>query len=40
MRAAPTLSIATPLPTVDGSWDPALSRIDGRWRLGFVESPS
>ena len=40
MRAAPALSIATPLPTVDGSWDPALSRIDGRWRLGFVESPS
>ena len=29
-----------PLPTDDGSWDPALSRIDGRWRLGFVESPS
>ena len=29
-----------PLPTDVGSWDPALSRIDGRWRLGFVESPS
>jgi hypothetical protein len=29
-----------PLPTDVGSWDPALTRIDGRWRLGFVESPS
>ena len=29
-----------PLPTDDGSWDPALTRIDGSWRLGFVESPS
>lgn len=30
----------TPLPTVHGSWDPGLTRIDGRWHLGFVESPS
>ena len=29
-----------PLPTGGGSWDPALTRIDGSWRLGFVESPS
>ena len=29
-----------PLPTEAGSWDPALTRVDGSWRLGFVESPS
>ena len=31
---------ATPLPTEHGSWDPALTRIDGTWQVGFVESPS
>ena len=31
---------ATPLPTEHGSWDPALTRIDGAWQVGFVESPS
>ncbi len=28
------------LPTDVGAWDPALTRIDGRWHVGFVESPS
>lgn len=28
------------LPTSSGVWDPALTRIDDRWYLGFVESPS
>ncbi|KOX27507.1 hypothetical protein ADK67_13790 [Saccharothrix sp. NRRL B-16348] len=27
-----------PLPTSVSSWDPALTRVDGRWRLAFVES--
>ena len=31
---------ATPLPTDHGSWDPAITRIDGTWQVGFVESPS
>jgi hypothetical protein len=30
----------TPLPTAVGSWDPALTRIDGRWHVAFVQSPS
>jgi hypothetical protein len=30
----------TPLPTTMGSWDPAMTRIDGRWHVAFVESPS
>jgi hypothetical protein len=29
-----------PLPTPVSSWDPALTRIGGRWHVGFVESPS
>jgi hypothetical protein len=29
-----------PLPTSVSSWDPALTRIGGRWHVGFVESPS
>jgi hypothetical protein len=28
------------LPTSVSSWDPALTRIDGRWHVAFVESPS
>ncbi len=28
------------LPTRFGAWDPALGRIDERWYVGFVESPS
>jgi hypothetical protein len=28
------------LPTVVGSWDPALARIEGRWYVAFVESPT
>ena len=28
------------LPTNVSSWDPALTRIDGRWHVAFVESPS
>ncbi len=28
------------LPTDVGCWDPAITRIDGRWHVGFVESPS
>ncbi|MGX7824603.1 hypothetical protein ACTG9Q_05885 [Actinokineospora sp. 24-640] len=27
-----------PLPTSVSSWDPSLTRIDGRWHLAFVES--
>ncbi|WP_126688201.1 hypothetical protein [Nocardioides ferulae] len=30
----------TPLPTAHGSWDPALTRVDGRWQVAYVESPS
>ena len=30
----------TPLPTVLSTWDPGLTRIDGRWWVPFVESPS
>jgi hypothetical protein len=30
----------TPLPTSDSSWDPGVTRIDGRWYVGFVQSPS
>jgi hypothetical protein len=29
-----------PLPTTVSSWDPAMTRIDGRWHVAFVESPS
>lgn len=29
-----------PLPTTVSSWDPALTKIDGRWHVGFVESPA
>ncbi len=28
------------LPTAVSSWDPSLTRIDGRWHVAFVESPS
>jgi hypothetical protein len=30
----------TPLPTSVSSWDPGMTRIDGRWQVSFVESPS
>lgn len=30
----------TPMPTRVGSWDPVFTRVDDRWFLGFVESPS
>ena len=30
----------TSLPTEQSSWDPGMTRIDGRWYVGFVESPS
>jgi hypothetical protein len=33
-------TVPTSLPTDHGSWDPALTRIDGTWHVGFVESPS
>jgi hypothetical protein len=29
-----------PLPTEVSSWDPALTKIDGRWHIAFVESPA
>jgi hypothetical protein len=29
-----------PLPTSVSSWDPALTRIGGRWHVAFVESPA
>jgi hypothetical protein len=28
------------LPTTVSSWDPGLTKIDGRWHVGFVESPT
>lgn len=28
------------LPTAFDAWDPGFTRVDGRWLLGFVESPS
>ncbi|UYM04162.1 hypothetical protein [Solicola gregarius] len=28
------------LPTRHSAWDPSLTRIDGRWRIAYVESPS
>jgi hypothetical protein len=33
-------TVRTPLPTRHGTWDPALTRLDGTWHVGFVESPS
>jgi hypothetical protein len=30
----------TVLPTEVSSWDPGITRIDGRWHVSFVESPS
>lgn len=30
----------TPLPTTHGTWDPALTRVDGRWHVAYVESLS
>ena len=30
----------TPLPTDVSAWDPGMTRIDGRWHVSFVESPS
>lgn len=29
-----------PLPTDVSAWDPAITRINGRWQVAFVESPS
>jgi len=29
-----------PLPTDVSSWDPAMTKIDGRWHVAFVESPA
>jgi hypothetical protein len=29
-----------PLPTTVSSWDPALTKINGRWHIAFVESPA
>jgi hypothetical protein len=28
------------MPTGHGTWDPALTRVDGRWHLAYVESRS
>ncbi|WP_148572000.1 hypothetical protein [Nocardioides caldifontis] len=33
-------STPTALPTSVSSWDPGITRIDGRWHVSFVESPS
>jgi hypothetical protein len=33
-------STPLPLPTTVGAWDPALTRIDDRWYVAFVESPT
>lgn len=29
-----------PLPTTVSSWDPAITRVNGRWQVAFVESPA
>ena len=29
-----------PMPTGHGTWDPALTRVDGRWQVAYVASPS
>ena len=28
------------VPTLHSAWDPSLTRVDGRWHLAYVESPS
>ncbi|MFP5254021.1 MAG: hypothetical protein ACLGH4_09530 [Actinomycetes bacterium] len=33
-------TVPTQLPTEASSWDPGITRIDGRWHVSFVESPS
>ncbi len=33
-------TVPTALPTDAGTWDPSLTRVDGSWRVAFVESPS
>lgn len=33
-------TVPTRLPTEQSSWDPGITRIDGRWHVSFVESPS
>jgi hypothetical protein len=33
-------SVPVELPTSQATWDPGMSRIDGRWHVTFVESPS
>ncbi|MDQ7808827.1 hypothetical protein Q5425_34255 [Amycolatopsis sp. A133] len=38
VHVLPTEQLA--LPTTVSSWDPALTKIDGRWHLAFVESPA
>lgn len=30
----------TPLPSAHSTWDPGLTRVDGRWYVSYVESPS
>jgi hypothetical protein len=32
-------SVRMPLPTDVSAWDPSMVRIEGRWYVGFVESP-
>ncbi len=38
VHVLPTEQLA--LPTTVSSWDPALTKIDGRWHIAFVESPA
>ncbi len=33
-------TVPTPLPSAHGTWDPALTRVDGRWQVAYVESRS
>jgi hypothetical protein len=33
-------TVPTPLPTTLSAWDPATTRIDGRWWVAYVASPS
>jgi hypothetical protein len=33
-------TVPTPLPTNVSAWDPGMTKIDGRWHVSFVESPS
>lgn len=33
-------TVRTPLPSELGTWDPSFTRLDGRWHVAYVESPT